>query len=170
MRIIQRAIRLANPSDEPLAVFRSKDGQYKGQRCFITNALVERFLRRVAQRVYQLSDKDPSLKRWSCHSIRVTACNLLHRQGLSDSYIQTRLRWKSKAFLGYLRNTLYAASSHTSAINISQANLLRLSTSYKRVLLPSGKWGFENDTSGRQALVRFRDPEEIEAVLHARAA
>ena len=42
-----------------------------------------------------------ALSRYSAHSIRVRAANILHRQGMSDSYIQKRLRWKSTTFLNY---------------------------------------------------------------------
>ena len=67
--------------------------------------------------VLNIKKDDPSLKLWSTHSIRVTAANLLHRANLSDSYIKTRLRWKSSSFLMYLRNTIYGADTHTKAIN-----------------------------------------------------
>jgi hypothetical protein len=55
---------------------------------------------------------------WSCHSIRVTAANLLHRACFSDSYIKNRLRWRSDTFLMYLHNTFYTADQHTKAITL----------------------------------------------------
>ena len=76
-------------------------------------------LRTSASLVLNIKKEDPSLKLWSTHSIRVTAANLLHRANLSDSYIQTRLRWKISSFLVYLRNTIYGADAHTKAININ---------------------------------------------------
>ena len=76
-------------------------------------------LRYSASIVLNIKKDDPSLKLWSTHSIQVTAANLLHRANLSDSYIQTRLRWKSLSFLVYLRNTIYGADAYTKAININ---------------------------------------------------
>jgi PIN domain nuclease of toxin-antitoxin system len=46
------------------------------------------------------------------HSLRVTACNELDRLGVTDTFIQRRLRWKSMTFAMYLRNTIYAARRH----------------------------------------------------------
>ncbi|KAL7530400.1 hypothetical protein ACHAXR_003476, partial [Thalassiosira sp. AJA248-18] len=123
LRIRQRALRLQVPTEEPLGVFHCTTGKYINQRCFITAAHVATFLQRVAQRVFHIKDGDKSLQRWTSHSLRVTACNLLHRQGFSDTYIQSRLRWRSNAFLDYLRNTLYHAADHTKALNIPPNNL-----------------------------------------------
>ena len=169
-RIFLRARRLGAPQDEPIAVFLKSEGQYAGERCFITKDLVADFLRRVAQKVYNMKDSDPALQRWSTHSIRVTACNLLHRQGFSDTYIQTRLRWSSNTFLMYLRNTLYSASQHTKALHISANNLPRITTVYDEVRMPTGDVCLVNSSSAASALPRHRGLEELEQVLHARAA
>ena len=168
LRIRQRAIRLGIPSDEPLAQYNCRSGTHKGKRCYITNTNIATYLRYIASKVYNIKDKK-SLSKWSAHSIRVTACNLLHRQGLSDSYIQTRLRWTSKAFLGYLRNTLYSAAAHTQALHIPDNNLPTLSAVYTSVTLPAGNVGVRNSTSAAP-LQRYRQREEIEQVLHAGAA
>ena len=170
LRAFLRARRLHAPSDEPMAVFRQANGEYAGERCFITKDLVAKFLRRIAQQVYKLKDNDPSLLRWSTHSIRVTACNLLHRQGFSDTYIQHRLRWASDAFRDYLRNTLYSAAQHTKALHIPDNNLPRVTTSYTKITMPSGDICLTNSTSAPQAISRRRGLEEIESVLRARAA
>jgi hypothetical protein len=170
LRIRLRAQRLDNPTDEPLAVYRSAEGKYAQQRCFITSSQVATFLRAVAQKVYKIKASDKILAKWSSHSIRVTACNLLHRQGMSDSYIQTRLRWKSNSFLNYLRNTLYAASAHTKAIHIPANNLPRLTAKYDRVTLPGGGIGVINSTTAISALPRYRTHEDFEQILSAGAA
>ena len=89
---------------------------------FITDDDTAEFLQQIASDVYGLSwgrTKDAEvLNKYSAHSIRVTAANLLHRASMSDSYIQTRLRWNSQTFLDYLRNTIYAADQHSAAMNI----------------------------------------------------
>ena len=169
LRIAQRAIRLRIPNDEPLACFMGDSGKYKGQRCFITNNCVATYLQSIAKMVYKLKPGDAGLKRWTGHSIRVTACNLLHRQGFSDSYIQTRLRWKSTAFQDYLRNTLYSAAAHTKALNIPLNNLPTLTNAMGPVTLQNGAVVLENSPTGLP-LPRFRGREEIEEVLHAGAA
>jgi len=124
LRIFQRAHRLQVPSGTPIAVYSSSSSTFR----YITAKQVVAFLRRSAQVAFNLRPDDKSLNRWTCHSIRVTAANLLHRAKMSDSYIQTRLRWKSNTFLMYLRNTFYSADEHTKALDISNCNLPPLDT------------------------------------------
>jgi len=102
--------------------------------------------------------------------VRVTACNLLHRQGFSDSYIQARLLWKSNTFLQYLRNTLYTAAAHTKALSIPVNNLPVLTSEWETVTLPTGKQAMRNVPVGRGAarpIVRRRGPKELKQVLFA---
>lgn len=129
LRICLRAIRLRVPSAEPIGVFRTA----KGVRRFITDTIVTALLRKAASTVLNINAKDPYLTQWSCHSIRVTAANLLHRARFSDSFIQNRLRWRSTSFLMYLRNTTYAATDHTKALDISDSNLPALEERTYRV-------------------------------------
>ena len=117
LTIIARAIRLCVPKKEPIAVYKATDGRRK----FITDGDATAPLRHAAHKVLGIPRGDPELDRWSSHSIRVTAANLLHRQKFSDSYIQNRLRWKKDAFKLYLRNTFYTADQHT--LYISESNL-----------------------------------------------
>jgi hypothetical protein len=169
LRIVQRAIRLQVPAGDPLAVYQASKGIYKGKRCFITADQTAMFLRAVAQKVFHLKATDDSLSRWSAHSIRVTAANLLHRQGFSDTYIQMRLRWRSTVFLDYLRNTMYTAAAHTKALHISENNLPVITDKYTTTTLPSGVIVVTNSPSG-VPLVRHRTNEEIEEVMNAPAA
>jgi len=125
-RIILRSQALQVPPNEPIAVFASSSSscQYKHIRA----SQVVKFLRRSAQLTFKLKPTDKALDNWTCHSIRVTAANILHRANMSDSYIQTRLRWKSNTFLMYLRNTFYSADQHTEAMKISNINLPHIPT------------------------------------------
>ena len=120
LRIAQRALRLNIPTDTPLGKARHSKTK---QIIFITDTLVTELLRVAAKAVYNLPMNDPELAKWSTHSIRVTAANLLHRERFSDSYIQTRLRWKSTQFLKYLRNTFYSATQHSTQLRLSTSNL-----------------------------------------------
>jgi len=117
-RICLRALRLNVPRSDPIAVFSRKDN-----RLFITDRLLTRILREAAMAVLNLGPDDKELSRWSTHSIRVTAANLLHRARFADSFIQKRLRWRSTSFLGYLRNTIYAGVQHSKGLQISDSNL-----------------------------------------------
>ena len=117
IRIINRAHDLNVPAHHPIAVYEHTDGR----RLFITDTDVADILRAIASEAHNIPANDPELNKWSSHSIRVTACNLLHRQMFSDSYIKNRLRWKSDCFQDYLRNTFYTADQHT--IPLSENNL-----------------------------------------------
>ena len=116
LRIRNRARRLHNPAHYPMGIHRTA----KGNR-FITGDDTAVFLRAVASKVFNLNPKNAAdkyiLDLYSAHSIRVRAANLLHRQGMSDSYIMNRLRWTSMAFMDYLRNTIYAANQHNKLID-----------------------------------------------------
>jgi hypothetical protein len=89
-----------------------------GKRRLITALQVAIFLPHVAHKVFDIPVGHKDLLAWSCHSIRVTAANLLHRARFSDSYIKNRLRWRSDTFLMYLCNTFYMAVQHTKAITL----------------------------------------------------
>jgi hypothetical protein len=115
LNIVRRAKRLGTPSYCPAAVYLDPS---TGKRRQITAAQFAIFLRHVAHKVFDIPTGHKDLLAWSCHSIRVTAANLLHRARFSDSYIKNRLRWRSDTFLMYLRNTFYTADQHTKAITL----------------------------------------------------
>ena len=121
-RIRTRAQRLGNPMHYPLGIHYSGSGNK-----FITGDDTARFLRSVAARVFHLNPRKQThkdiLELYSSHSIRVRAANVLYREGKSDSYIQTRLRWQSRTFLNYLRNTIHAAMQHNETMDIPADNL-----------------------------------------------
>ena len=100
---------------QPLALYRDNT---TGKRRLITASQTATFLRHVAHKVFDIPTGHKDLLAWSCHLIRITAANLLHRARFSDSYIKNRLRWRSDTFLMYLRNTFYTADQHTQAITL----------------------------------------------------
>jgi hypothetical protein len=117
-RIHCRGLRLGAPPTYPAAIYWDKPTTtYK----LITSRQANDFLRQTASSTFDIRPDCKSLAKWSCHSIRVTAANLLHRAKFSDSYIKNRLRWRSDAFLMYLRNTFYTAKDHTSALALDFA-------------------------------------------------
>jgi hypothetical protein len=80
-------------------------------------------MRDVAAKVYNLDPTTPvgktALQKWSCHSLRVGACVLLHTMGFTEPQIKWILRWKSDAFMVYLRNITNLSDKHTHAFNLA---------------------------------------------------
>jgi hypothetical protein len=89
LNIVRRARRLGMPSGHPAAVYHDTAA---GKRRQITASQVATFLRHIARKVFNIPARHKDLLAWSCHSIRITAANLLHRARFSDSFIKNRLR------------------------------------------------------------------------------
>ena len=115
LNITRCAQRLDTPFDHPAAVYRD---EHTGLCRLITASNMAAFFRQVAHKVFDIPAGHKDLLAWSCHSIHVTAANLLHRAKFSDSFIKNRLRWHSDTFLMYLYNTFYTADQHTDAITL----------------------------------------------------
>ena len=115
-QIVQRFNRLIghHRTDVPLSVYRDDSGTVRS----ITASDINQVMREVAAEVYHL---DPvkhktELTRWSSHSLRVGACVLLHSMGFTETQLQFLLRWKSGAFMCYLRNLPILARKQNQAI------------------------------------------------------
>jgi hypothetical protein len=119
LSIVKRHQRLANNNPAtPLAICK------EGTTSHITDAAIELVMRALARQVYKLdpSKDTDAINRWSSHSIRVGACVILHSTGCTDTEIQHLLRWRSKAFMSYLRNTTLLANTQRMAIQSIAAN------------------------------------------------
>ena len=121
LRILERYKTLMGVSTAfPLSVYQSTPpGTSKPQVFNITTALVENAIRAAAAKVYNL---DPiknrrELQLWSSHSLRVGACATLYAKGFSEMEIKFLLRWKSNAFMTYLRNLAITSRRHNAALN-----------------------------------------------------
>jgi hypothetical protein len=123
LRIIRRFISLRGSSDcwTPLAIYQSDISSQSPT--FITASDIEAAMRRVAARVYQLDPvKDAKhLMKWSAHSLRVGACVIIHSMGMSTAQIKFLLRWRSDAFMVYLRNTATLADRQNDIFNEADA-------------------------------------------------
>jgi hypothetical protein len=109
--MIDRARALGQPDNLPLAVYRDRNGQ----KVYLTSAALTRYIRDVARTVHpNMSQTD--IQKFSCHSIRVWACVLLHEAGKKGDYIKKRLRWLSDAYRVYLRDTDVLASQHNDCL------------------------------------------------------
>ena len=118
MQILARHHRLTESSPtQPLSVYRGLDGVVYN----ITTVEIEAVMRQAAATVYKL---DPvthraQLQLWSSHSLRVGACTLLYSKGFSVMEIKFLLRWKSDAFMTYLRNLAVTCRRQNDAVNAS---------------------------------------------------
>ena len=121
-RALQRFKQLMNkdervqPDRTPLALYWSPVGQCVK---LVTSVDIEKFMRQLAASVHNL---DPvadaaALQQWSSHSLRVGGCVTLHAMGFSALDIQWVLRWRSTAFMVYLRNVAVLATRHFQALD-----------------------------------------------------
>ena len=102
----------------PLSIYR-RDHAPESLIFNLTTADVERSIRAVAS---QLFDLDPirnkkELQLWSAHSFRVGACATLYSNGFNEMEIKFLHRWKSNAFMTYLRNLAVTSRRHNTALN-----------------------------------------------------
>jgi hypothetical protein len=86
---------------------------------FVSSTKLETVMRAAASAVYKLDNTKHAgiLKTWSAHSLRVGGCVILHAQGYSASQIQFLLRWRSFAFMDYLRNLATLSRQQNTAVN-----------------------------------------------------
>jgi hypothetical protein len=118
-RIIQRFVHFRGLTDDttPLSIYQHKDASIR----LINDHNIERSMRELAAQVYNLDptkEKDRrALQRWSAHSLRVGACTLLHSMGFSPPQIKFILRWRSDAYLLYLRNNVILSQAQNAAFD-----------------------------------------------------
>jgi hypothetical protein len=108
------------PDATPLSVYWSyRTSSVK----LITADEIERFMRQLACHVYHLHpDHDAKdVSKWSSHSLRVGACVALHAMGFSALDIQWILRWRSTAFMVYLRNVAILSMRQNRALDRASA-------------------------------------------------
>jgi hypothetical protein len=86
LSMIDRAKELEQPDNLPLAVYRDK----KGRKVYLTSTTLTKYIRDVARSAHP-NMSHVEIQRFSCHSIRVWACVLLHEAGKKGDYIKKRL-------------------------------------------------------------------------------
>ena len=121
IRIVRRAQLLQQPATLPLALF-SKKGLVK----YITGSKISAYYASVARKVHPTMPEE-EIKRFTPHSIRVTAAVLLSQAGKKAHYIKIRLRWLGDSYQLYLRNTDGIASQHTDSVNTAMEAIKSLS-------------------------------------------
>ena len=113
-RICQRFVRIRGSRDTstPLSIY--LDG--RGTPTLVTARDISQCMQYLAGAVYQISDPR-ELTLFSAHSLQVGACVILHAQGFTDVQIQHILRWRSLAFMAYLRNLTALSTQQNTAFN-----------------------------------------------------
>ena len=111
LRICHRAIHLRVARNSPLETYQTITKQTR----LLSNKHVEFALKQAARNVYHLKTKK-DLQKFTCHSLRVGACVMLHIAGFSDTDIKFELRWRSDSFRDYLRNVLCMAAAKPTAL------------------------------------------------------
>jgi hypothetical protein len=114
LRITQRWSDLHLPTNQPLSCF-TVDGTVDGNVHNICASHIERGLQAAARAVHDVKVAE-DLARFTSHSIRVGACVALHAAGISALNIKHALRWKSEAFMEYLRNLPLQAQRNSRAV------------------------------------------------------
>jgi hypothetical protein len=113
VRIVQRFLRLVGRrTGIPLAVY--KRGP---EVLYLTEGVIAKTMKSLACAVYNLDPTKDDV-RFSSHSLRVGACVILHANAFTASQIKFILRWKSDAFMEYLRNTAVLSHQQNRAIDL----------------------------------------------------
>jgi hypothetical protein len=119
--MVMRACCLAQPDNMPVACYRTK----KAPLLFITGSRIATLLCEAVKKI-QSSTLADILKKYSAHSLRVWACVLLDKAGMSPSFIQKHLRWLGDSFKMYLRDTKAIQDKHLAALHSASANVMAL--------------------------------------------
>jgi hypothetical protein len=115
MEILKRHAKLTQSNPKlPLSVYRDR----AGRTCNITSSDVETLMRQAAAKLFNLHPikNKAELQMWSSHSLRVGACTTLYAMGFQEMEIKHLLRWKSDAFMTYLRNLAVTSRRHNEAL------------------------------------------------------
>ncbi len=121
LRMVRRASRLGQPDNMPVACYRTK----KAPLLYITGIRIATLLRKAVKKV-RPSTSANDLKKYSAHSLRVWACVLLDKVGMSPSFIQKCLPWLGDLFKMYLRDTKAIQDKHLAALQSASSNIMAL--------------------------------------------
>lgn len=113
-RIAHRSTILNQPADLPVCVYRNT----KSELTYLTGSTVSSYFRQIAKMAHP-SMNESERKRFSAHSLRVTAAVLLHEHGCDGDYIKIQLRWLGDSYRVYLRSTQTILKRHTTALSKS---------------------------------------------------
>ena len=117
--MVIRAKDLEVSNDKPIAIFieSKNDKTFK----YINAGHVTKLLREAAEEIYNMKCSK-TLSKFTPHSIRVGTCVKMNEEGGDATLIQTRLRWRSLAFMLYLHNTAKLATMQRKLIDNASNN------------------------------------------------
>ncbi len=119
--MVMRARHLAQPDNMPVTCYRTK----KAPLLFITGIMIATLLCEAVKKVQPSTSAD-DLKKYSAHSLRVWACVLLDKAGMSPSFIQKHLHWLGDSFKMYLRDTKAIQDKHLAALQSASSDVMAL--------------------------------------------
>ncbi len=122
LRMVMRARHLAQLDDMPVACYRTK----KAPLLFITGSRIATLLCKAVKKVQPSTSAD-DLEKYSAHSLRVQACDLLDEAGMSPSFIQKCLLWLEVLFKMYLRDTKAIQGKHLTALQSGSSDVMAIS-------------------------------------------
>ncbi len=118
LRMVMRARRLAQPDNMPVtSCYRTK----KAPLLFITGSRIATLICKAVNKVQPSTSAD-DLKKYSTHILRVWACVLLDKAGMSLSFIQKRLCWLGGLFKMYLHDTKAIQDKHLAALQSASSD------------------------------------------------
>jgi hypothetical protein len=112
--MVMRTSHLGQPDNMPVAFYRAK----KAPLLYITGSRIATLLHKAVKKVQPSTSAD-DLKKYSTHSLRVWACVLLDKAGMSPSFIQKHLRWLRDLFKMYLCDTKAIQDKHLTALQLA---------------------------------------------------
>jgi hypothetical protein len=121
LQMVMRACHLAQLDDMPGACYRTK----KAPLLFITGSRIATLLHKAVKKVPPSTSAD-DLKKYSAHSLRVWACVLLDKAGMSPSFIQKCLCWLGDLFKIYLHDTKAIQDKHLTALQLASSGVMAL--------------------------------------------
>ncbi len=92
---------------------------------FITGSRIATLLCKAVKKVRPSTSAD-DLKKYSAHSLRVLACVILDKAGMSPSFIQKRLRWLGDSFKMYVRDTKAIQDKHLLALQSASSDIMAI--------------------------------------------
>ena len=131
LRLVLRARRLGQPDSLPVACH-----IYMKKRVYLTEKCVAVLFREVAKTIHPNMSKE-ELSRFSAHSLRVWACVLLDKAGMSPEFIMSCLRWMGNSFRMYLRDTGMIQNKYRDILRAASQEVLDLIGGPTPVLIPN---------------------------------
>jgi hypothetical protein len=119
--MVMRTRHLAQPDNMPVACYRTK----KASLLFITGSKIATLLCEAVKKVQPSTSAD-DLKKYSAHSLHLWACVLLDEVGMSQTFIQKRLRWLGDLFKMYLCDMKAIQDKHLAALQSASSDIMAL--------------------------------------------